>query len=104
MVNISVIAKNIIELTIGFALGNIPCTPTSNVVAAVRGIAKRGPKHVIITIPNITLNFLPIFMVTSLKLPLCFAIITIISNASPTSPITNPVNELIHSLPLEIPR
>ena len=49
---INTIVKNIIELITGLIAMLKGSTPISYVVAAVRGIAKRGPMPSIITVPN----------------------------------------------------
>ena len=52
MVNSQVTAKKTIEVHIGAEFGNEGKMPTSKVVAAVLGMAIKGPIHNIITVPR----------------------------------------------------
>src|SRR5699024_2575133 len=55
-----VIMKKTTDVTIGLASGKIGCTPTSKVVAAVRGIAIKGPIDSMIKVPSTVIT--PLFV------------------------------------------
>lgn len=53
MAKSQVAAKKIIDVQMGLLSGKDGSTPTSKVVAAVRGIAIRGPIHIMMMLPRI---------------------------------------------------
>lgn len=59
IVKANVIAKNIVENNTALNPGISGIIPISKVVAAVLGIARSGPKHIIIAEPKIIANNLP---------------------------------------------
>ena len=69
-------------------------TPISKVVAAVLGIARSGPKHIIIAEPKTIENFSPALDIILVTLPLHLAAAKIARSAKPTSANTNPKNPI----------
>ena len=104
IVSTSVNPKNITENTIGLNPLKIGCIPISNVVAPVLGIAKSGPKQIIIAVARISDSVFPALPSTAFISPWHLAAANIASNANPTSAIIKPVNPVIHPLPLTTPR
>ena len=88
IVSINVNPKNNMENITGLKPAKIGCIPISNVVAPVLGIAKSGPRQIIIAVANINDNVLPLLTKTLLISPWHLADASMASNANPTTKIS----------------
>src|SRR3712207_5244415 len=96
----STIAKNIIENITGLTpFPNTGCIPTSNVVAAVLGIAKNGPIQRIDAVPITNPNFLPALPYRASKSPPVPVMAITPSKARPPSANRNAINPKNHLVP-----
>ena len=104
IVKANVIAKNIVENNTALNPGISGIIPISKVVAAVLGIARSGPKHIIIAEPKIIANNLPALPNTLPVSPSDLADANIASSDKPTSAIINPKNPIKNLSPVITPK
>ena len=105
MVKASVNPKKIAPNAQELKLGKIGRTPISKVVAAVRGIARKGPIHNTINELIMTEGTLPNFpVIPFIETSPVLIIAKIATNAKPTSAIKKQINPKNHSLPALIPK
>ncbi len=105
MVNRRVRPKKIAPNTQELMEGKIGITPISKVVAAVRGIARKGPMHNTIKELIMTEGTLPNFpVIPFIETSPVLIIAKIATNAKPTSAIKKQINPVNHSVPALMPK
>ena len=104
IVKANVIAKNIVENNTALNPGISGIIPISKVVAAVLGIARSGPNHIIIAEPKIIANNLPALPNTLPVSPSDLADANIASSDKPTSASINPKNPIKNLSPVITPK
>ena len=95
--------KKITANTFFDKLGNKGSIPTSNVVAAVRGIATKGPIHRITSKVRILISSGCVFCPKSVKFVPAFATISTPRKGVIIAVIKKPANAVSHSLPVSKP-